>query len=1798
MEDILPIHILSDSDAHQFMRNVTRKRQLQGRTLGELRLILRAAHFQIPESVPKDQIVRILCGFLNIPSSRSSSRRSNGSVDSLSSELAALAGGTTAVSQHQTEHSQSHPMLFTPINGVPDSGVIHQVWPPRTHSSPIMMTNTICTTSITRPTPTYTLNSQQSSPIAELQNVSYNPSAPDRRSIEHQSQFTVPPPRTTPVPFQPNYRSSPFTHGGEALEIKKLELRQREIEFAREEALRESDRTERELQREHEKQRLRAEFEEKERQRRHELEMRRLPGMGRGDGHRNRNNTDDLESKLTKRVKLVPVFDETKVPEWFDRFERKCVEFDWQEQCRVGLVSLVLRGRALEAYDRLPANTDYDTLKEAVLRAYELRPEAYRLSFRGIKKRPNDSHLDTAKYMRDCLKKWTHAEGVNTYENIVELILLEQFMNIVEEPIKLEIKKRGAKNLTEAATIADDYSLSTKGTTRTFDKTRLGNKGNYSNNNSLTTYTNDAKYGSRGYGSGYGNYNKPFHGQSKPPYSKGASGYTPNPNGNSQQRQQNNNQHKGDTKKAHNKPEECTYCHRKGHNRSTCYKLNPKNVNVISSTPSDNDGPKPIALVGILGDTKTREWCQPFIHKGVVTVNGQEKEIVVLRDTGAQQTVLRSDLVPDSKSKEFVLCKGVSGSSTCPIAEVNLSCPLFKGNCNVALLHEIPIDGVDLLLGSDLVGGKVYPDVVIASGPLDDPIAGAIQDYNINNSTFTNCAVTRSMTKMANEDGQIFGPRPPSVEPVEYDSDSVAVDSDSEPPDVLDEGNTRSNHLHDLSPVDIADSIAGVHNTSTLPQTTQETLPNTQITVSDPTSNGGTEEAGVGVSAELCTSKRKIKNYKYDTSLTKLTKYSPHQIHQAQKADCSLSKYFSITKSQDTAKPGDFFIEDTLLHRQGESSQSLVVPSIFRKELVKLAHEYDLSGHLGVEKTLARLKVKFWWPKMVDTVSYILRSCHICQLVGKPNQAIPKAPLIPIPVVETPFTRVLVDIVGPLPTTSSGKSYLLTMMDSSTRYAEAIPLSSMNAKRVLDALIHFFTTFGLPREVQSDQGSNFQSKLFNQSLAELGIRHVTSSAYHPQSQGALERFHQTLKSMLRKFCHENDKEWDKSIPFVMFAARDVPNDSLGFSPNDLVFAHRVRGPVDVVFDAWSSGSEDPQPLLKYVQSTRERLLKATKMARDNLCKAQSSMKEYYDRNTRVRSFKVGDEVLALLPVLGKPLAAKYSGPYTIKEVIGDTNYKIETPDRRKDCQICHVNMLRPYFRLPINSESEMVLPLTVSNRSEIPCVSVGAVQEREDAANFMSPGCTWDSNSSGLLKEKVEHLKKNGEDIINILRKYPACFNKVPGRTTWTVHDVVVATDTPIRLQPYRVSPLKQEALRKELDYMLTNNLVVPAESSEWASPITLQPKPDGSVRFCIDYRRVNAVTKPDSYPLPRVDDSVDAIGAAKYITKVDLVKGFWQIPLSECASHICTFVVQGQVYRPLVMPYGLKNAPATFQRLMDKVVRNIDNCVVYIDDVVLYDTSYDAHLQRIDNLFARLSKAGLVINLEKSEFCRASVLYLGYTVGHGTVSPPSAKVEAINNFPPPTTKKGLQRFLGMIGYYRRFIKGLSTLLSPLTALLGKDVKYRWTDACQEAFNSVKILLSSAPILHAPDFKKPFILATDASDVGVGAVLIQLDEQGIEHPVSYFSKKLDNAQRNYSVIERELLAIVLALQHFHVYLPSYGPQVKVYSDHHPLQFLNKFKFKNQRLTRWALLLQEYDLAIYHIKGADNVLADCLSRIEE
>ena len=448
------------------------------------------------------------------------------------------------------------------------------------------------------------------------------------------------------------------------------------------------------------------------------------------------------------------------------------------------------------------------------------------------------------------------------------------------------------------------------------------------------------------------------------------------------------------------------------------------------------------------------------------------------------------------------------------------------------------------------------------------------------------------------------------------------------------------------------------------------------------------------------------------------------------------------------------------------------------------------------------------------------------------------------------------------------------------------------------------------------------------------------------------------------------------------------------------------GPLLLLKEKWLD--EDPEKIsvLKYVATFKDRLFRAGQIAKKNLQESQSKMKVWYDRKAKSRCFEPGDRVLVLFPVVGNRLQAKYSGPYKVVKKISDTNYLVKTPDRRKETQVCHINMLKAYHEKP---KPELV---TLNNRLglESPTHSkdcVGQVAEKEEDTesevrleNDQQPIKLQNSQILNDLGTKLSHLPSvQRKELAEVITQYREVFQDVPSKTNLIEHDVDVGDSAPIKQHPYRVSPMKKELLDKEVQYMLKNDIIEESQSN-WSSPCILVPKHDGGFRFCTDFRKVNDKTKSDSFPIPRIADCIDQIGNAKFVSTFDMLKGYWQVPLTQHASEISAFVTPSGLYQYKVMPFGMKNAPATFQRMVNKLVRDIDGCEGYIDDVVIFSDNWSDHIRQIEHFFQIMREAKLTINLMKSEFGKATVKYLGQIVGQGQVRPLDAKIQTIVKYP------------------------------------------------------------------------------------------------------------------------------------------------------------------------------------------------------
>lgn len=356
----------------------------------------------------------------------------------------------------------------------------------------------------------------------------------------------------------------------------------------------------------------------------------------------------------------------------------------------------------------------------------------------------------------------------------------------------------------------------------------------------------------------------------------------------------------------------------------------------------------------------------------------------------------------------------------------------------------------------------------------------------------------------------------------------------------------------------------------------------------------------------------------------------------------------------------------------------------------------------------------------------------------------------------------------------------------------------------------------------------------------------------------------------------------------------------------------------------------------------------------------------------------------------------------------------------------------------------------------------------------------------------------------------------------------------------------------------------------------------------------MNSLTKKDSYPIPQIDDSLKRLGGSKYFSAMDLASGYWQVELSPEDREKCALITSEGLYEPTRMPQGLCNAPATFQRSMDQLLGDLklSSVLIYLDDITVFSRTFDLHLDHLKEVFLRLCAANLKLKKEKCSFLQSQLEFLGHTISSQGIMPQSSKCKSINNMPIPTSLRDIQAFLGMTGYYRQFVPSYAHYSEPLVQLLRKEEEFRWGKEQQASFDFLKKALVSPPLLVFPDFGRLFSLHCDASNLAAGVILVQTDTKGANHPIAYYSKLFNSAEQNYSVTERECLAVIWGVKHFRPFL--YGTHFTIVTDHSSLRWLQNIKDPEGQLARWALKLQHYDFNIVHRPGLLHQNADGLS----
>ena len=450
--------------------------------------------------------------------------------------------------------------------------------------------------------------------------------------------------------------------------------------------------------------------------------------------------------------------------------------------------------------------------------------------------------------------------------------------------------------------------------------------------------------------------------------------------------------------------------------------------------------------------------------------------------------------------------------------------------------------------------------------------------------------------------------------------------------------------------------------------------------------------------------------------------------------------------------------------------------------------------------------------------------------------------------------------------------------------------------------------------------------------------------------------------------------------------------------------------------------------------------------------------------------------------------------------------------------------------------------------------------------------------------------------LVQLLNKYQNSFSKSSddiGHTDLVQHSINTRDAAPIRLPPRRLPLGKRQIEKEEIKKMLDRGIIEPSTSA-WSSPVVLITKKDGSPRFCLDYRKLNDVTVKDAYPLPRVEDCINALSGSKYFSSLDLNSGYWQVGMKTEDKEKTAFATTMGLYQFTVMSFGLSNAPSTFERLMENVLRGLqwEECLLYMDDIIVPCESIHQGIERLDHVLSRLQNANLKLKPSKCILFQDKVKFLGHVVSQDGILTDPDKITAVQTWPIPRNSKELKSFLGLCSYYRKFVKDFAKIAKPLHKISEKHAKFTWSDECEASFRTLKKALTSSPILAYPVPSAPFILDTDASDLSTGAVLSQVQNDR-EVVIAYHSKSLNIHEQSYCVTRKELLAVVTALKTFHSYL--YGQPVLIRTDNAAVSWMNSLKRPTGQVARWLEELGTYNLTICHRPGLQHRNADALSR---
>ncbi|KAK1579643.1 hypothetical protein QYE76_016621 [Lolium multiflorum] len=760
----------------------------------------------------------------------------------------------------------------------------------------------------------------------------------------------------------------------------------------------------------------------------------------------------------------------------------------------------------------------------------------------------------------------------------------------------------------------------------------------------------------------------------------------------------------------------------------------------------------------------------------------------------------------------------------------------------------------------------------------------------------------------------------------------------------------------------------------------------------------------------------------------------------------------------------DFYLHDGYLFK---ANKVCIPESSLRKLLLQESHGGGLMGHFGRDKTLSMLSTHYYWPRMKRDVERLCNRCTTCLQAKSTSN--PHGLYIPLPIPYAPWSDISMDFVLGLPRTKHGHDSIFVVVDRFSKMAHFIPCHKSDDASHIASLFfrEVVRLHGIPASIVSDRDVKFMSYLWKSLMAKFGVKLLFSSSSHPQTDGQTEVVNRSLSTLLRTLVKKNLKSWEDCLPHAEFAYNRAKHSTTLRSPFMIVYGFEPPTALDIL----------PLPLHQRTNMDFDKRTTAMKKLHEE---TRATIQDHVLRQaTRLnakkkeRVFEEGDLVWVHLRKERFPqernskLKPRGDGPFKVLKRINNNAYVIDIPTSKYlVSNTFNVSDLSPHHGDEEGQESRTTL-------------SQGGGDDVAPLFQDVFP----DELPHGLPPLRgIEHR-------IDLIPGAP-----LPNRAA------------------YRTNPEDTKEIQRQIQDLLAKGYV--RESlSPCAVPVILVPKPDETQRMCMDCRPINAITVRYRHPIPRLDDMLDELSGATIFSKIDLRSGYHQIRMAIGDEWKTAFKTKLGLYEWLVMPFGLSNAPSTFMRLMNHILRPLigKSVVVYFDDILIYSKNLEDHVQHVREVLCILRHEKLFANLPKCHFAQNKL--------------------AIHNWPTPTNVGQVRSFHGLAGFYRRFVKDFSTIACPLNELTKKNVPFVWGKAQQKAFDELKKRLTEAPLLALPDFAKTFEIECDASGLGIGGVLMQNGK-----PVAYYSEKLDGARLNYPIYDKELYALVRVLEVWQHYL--------------------------------------------------------------